>query len=124
MKRVVLSVVVLWFVATVGVFAQSESMFKMIKVSVPDSVVFTMAKEKMVAGVDVYLISGAQSIKGSVYGSGAMSIRNGKMYMSDETTITAKDFKAPAGFKAQKIKFDTGDKIFYYDIAKKAWTTN
>ena len=99
-------------------------MFQMIKVSAPDSVVFTMAKEKMTEGVDVYLISGIKSIKGSVYGSGAMSIRNGKMYMTDATKITAKEFKVPEGFKAQKIKFETDGKVYYYDIAQKAWTAN
>ena len=124
MKRVFLSVAILLFVTAVEIFAQGGAMFQMIRVSAPDSVVFTMAKGQMVAGVSVYLISGTQSFEGTSFASGGMSIRNGRMYLTDETIITAKNFKAPAGFRAQKIKFDTGDMVLYYDIAKKAWESN
>ena len=100
---------------------QTGQMFKMIKVSAPDSVVFTLSKGVTIEGISVYLVSGTQSFEGVSRGSGGMSIRNNKMYLTDQTIITAKDFKTPEGFKAQKIKFNTGDKVVYYNIAKKAW---
>ena len=122
MKKVVLSIVFLLIIAVFSAYSQQTGqMFRMIKVSVPDSVVFTLAKDKMIEGVSVYLVSGTQSFEGVSQGSGGMSIRNGTMYLSDKTIITTKDFKTPAGFKAQKIKFNTGGKTFYYNIAKKAW---
>jgi len=129
MKKVFLSLVfwvMLVFAANCQTQTQSgqtqsaKQLFRMIKVSVPDSVVFTLSEGKMIEGVSVYLVSGEQSFEGVSSGSGAMHYQDGKMYISDQTVITSK-FKTPVGFKALKIKFEADGKTMYYNIAKKAW---
>jgi len=104
---------------------QSNGTLKMIKSHVPDSVIFTVATGKEIDYVKVSLIGGDQTFEGSTYVSGKISLKtvNGKMVYSygDQTTLTAKDFKAPSNFEPQKIKFETDNKEMYYDLTKSSW---
>ena len=122
MNKRVSIVIYLLIVSVFGAYCQQNGqIFQMINVSVPDSVVFTLSKDVMIEGVDVFLVSGEQIFKGVSMGSGEMSFRNDKLYITDKTIITTKDFSVPKDFNAQKIKFDTGDKVLYYNLIDKAW---
>jgi hypothetical protein len=127
MKKVILSTVFITIVAVFGANCQrgdqsAKTIFRIINVSVPDSVVFALTEGNEIEAISVSLVSGEQNVEGGTYASGNMSLRNGKMYITSESVLTAKDFNLPAGFKANKIKFDTGDTVLYYDIASKKWT--
>jgi hypothetical protein len=97
----------------------SGTVFQMIKVAVPDSVIFTMVEGKVASYIDVSLVAGGQIVQGKTYGSGTLTYNNGKMFISSETIAKAKDFKAPAGFKTEKIKFESDNEIWYYNVANK-----
>jgi hypothetical protein len=99
-----------------------EKLLQIIKVAVPDSVVFRLTAGNEISWIGVSLVSGEQSFTGETSASGIMSMRNGEMIMTDKTTLTAKEFNVPAGFKAKQIVFNTSAGVLYYNIATKSWT--
>lgn len=130
MKNKILGIALLLCAAAFGANCQTNApnvqkpLFRMIKVIAPDSIIFSPAKGEEITGISVSLISEGKSMEGKVYCSGEMRLHDGGMYFTENSILTAKNFNAPAGFKAKKIKFETGDKIVYYDIIKKTWTSS
>jgi hypothetical protein len=123
-KRVFILVIIAVFAVSNQVNAQSgksNGKLEIIKVSVPDSVVFTVANGEKVKKVVVSLVKGEQTTGSEVYISGAVTYRNGGMIFTNESVLTAK-FKTPVDFEAQKIGFKVDDgAVTYYNVAESKW---
>jgi hypothetical protein len=103
-----------------------ETLFQIIEVDVPDSVVFALTagnKISMTRGISVSLVSGEQSFTGDTYAEGRVNMHNGEFYFTDETIFTSKEFNVPADFKVEQIVFNTSAGVVYYNIATKSWTS-
>lgn len=129
-KKVFILSVIAMFAMGNQVTAQKQNdsgiLFKMIKVSVPDSIVFTIAEGKEFSGdLSVSLVSGEKVIKGTTSISGSFKIQNingrTERIYTDKAQFLTEKFGVPIGFKANKIKFETDKNIFYYDIGKSLW---
>ena len=137
-NRNILCVAILFIVAVFGAVSQTNvqnkqtqnegTLFRMINVSIPDSVTFTLADGKECEYVEVSLVSGELSFAGDVFFSGSFIISDISISFdkairtyTSETIFNVTNFKTPVDFKAKKIKFETGGKIIYYDIDKKTW---
>lgn len=104
---------------------KSNGTLQIIKVCTPDSVIFTVATGKEIEGVSVSLVGKGQEINGETRMSGAMSLKtiNGKMvfFYNDGSRFISSNFKIPAGFKPEQIKFTADGKVMYYNIALSKW---
>jgi hypothetical protein len=103
----------------------SNGTLQIIKVCVPDSVIFTVAPGKEIDYVGVYLTGEGKEFEGSTRVSGNLSIKtvNGKIAYSytDESRFKTDEFNVPAGFKAKYILFKASGKNMYYNIALSKW---
>jgi hypothetical protein len=103
-----------------------ESLFRITRVNVPESVVFKLVEGEEIRGVGVSLVSDKQSVRGttSTQAGASVIIRNGQVYFRGGTVFITEDFDVPSGFEAKKIKFETESKTLYYNIKKEKWTRN
>ncbi|MDR1197730.1 MAG: hypothetical protein LBK94_01785 [Prevotellaceae bacterium] len=136
MKKIILSTVLLTVILVFGTNCKNnknaqneqqqnqtpETLLRIIKADVPDSIVFTLTQGNEIQWIGVSLVSGDQGFTGETSVKGNMRMYNDEMYCTDQTIFTTTEFKIPVDFKAKQIKFDTGDTILYYDIAAKSWT--
>jgi len=118
--------------------------FEIISLHLPDSVVFkplTSPVSFEPGSLNVYLVSGTDTIRAGKVSVGGKLVLGTKVSVgdnkkvetkvavlcTDSTEITAKKFKIPAGFQAQKIKFtidkdrNIDERTEYYDIEKNNW---
>lgn len=101
---------------------------EILSVALPDSVVFRLAPDVEITQgtLEVNFISGTTSVRSAYWASGTFRVRDlaaSEMILifTDQTTLVAKEFDFPAGFKPKKIRFTVAGEEMTYDIARSAW---
>lgn len=105
--------------------SKNNGTLQIIKLCIPDSVIFTVVPGKEIEYIRVSLIGDGKEINGETYVSGIFNLKtvNGQMIYTynQKSRLSANSFNIPEGFNAERIKFETDGKEMYYDILKSAW---
>jgi hypothetical protein len=106
--------------------AQSNGTLTLLKLDLPDSIIFTMAEGKEVEKVFVELLTDDRSFDADVFIRGIFHVKtsanNGVIYSyTDQTMLIGKNFKLPHGVQPKGIRFSVEGNKMYYNTVLKKW---